>query len=174
MSPSHLREEIFDLLYSKNRPEVAVLRLNQILDGMPENSEALALKSYALNKLANVSHDWKYSRSALETAERALMLNPDNDIALTGKWWALIDLGDPSLAVEILTHAVNVNPNNEYAWYNLAWAEYLIGNAAQSSESIKRALQISPGNEIISRGRRMMAAGEVPEHLKRFRGKPLS
>jgi len=167
MCPSRLREEIFTLLYSEKRPEVAVLRLNRILESAPENSEALALKSYALNKLANVSHDWKYSESALETAERALILNPDSDIALTSKGWALIDLGDAALAVEALSRAVQLNPRNEYAWYNLAWAQYLTGNAAASTESLERALNISPGNPIIQRGKRLMETGELPDHLKR-------
>jgi tetratricopeptide (TPR) repeat protein len=96
-------------------------------------------------------------------------LNPDNDIALTSKGWALIDLGKPKEAIPVLQMATRVNRNNEYAWYNLAWAQYLTGDAASSSESIGRALQISPGNPIIKRGKQMMENGEVPEHLKKTR-----
>ena len=93
MKESKLREQIFDLLYSQKKPEQAVLQLNRILKTSPEHSEALALRAYALNKLANSRQNWTYSQHALESADRALALNPDDDIALTGKGWALIDLG---------------------------------------------------------------------------------
>ena len=53
MSVSKLHEEVFDLLYVENKPEVAVLRRNRILEKTPENGEALPLKAYALNRLAN-------------------------------------------------------------------------------------------------------------------------
>ncbi|HXX73264.1 MAG TPA: tetratricopeptide repeat protein [Candidatus Acidoferrales bacterium] len=164
--PNDLRDEIFDLVYSKKRTEEAVLRLNGIIKASPENSMAIALKAYALNKLANQRKEWGYSRVALETAERALNLNPDDDIALTSKGWALIDLRRPSEAVPILARAISVNPSNEYAWYNLAWAQYLTGNAATSSESMARALAISPNNHILKAGKDLMTQGRVPAHLK--------
>jgi len=164
--PKDLRDEIFDLIYSKNRTEEAVLKLNGIIKGSPENSRAIALKAYALNKLANRRKEWGYSRVALETAERALNLNPDDDIALTSKGWALIDLRRPGEAVPILARATSVNPSNEYAWYNLAWAQYLTGNAAASSKSMARALAINPNNNILRRGRDLMTQGKVPLHLK--------
>jgi len=53
MSVSKLHEEVFDLLYVENKPEVAVLRRNRILEKTPENGEALPLKAYALSRLAN-------------------------------------------------------------------------------------------------------------------------
>lgn len=53
MTDTKLHEEIFDLIYARKNPEVAILRLNRALEKSPENSEALALKAYALNKLAN-------------------------------------------------------------------------------------------------------------------------
>ena len=170
MTTSDLRERIFTLIYSKNRTEEAILQLNGMIKASPENSEAIALKAYALNKLANLHREWKYSNHALESAERALALNPHDDIALTSKGWALIDLGGAKEALPALQQATRVNPNNEYAWYNLAWAQYLTGNAAASTEAIKRALQIDPGNPIIRRGKEMMEKGEVPDHLKKAAG----
>ncbi len=167
MSSNQLRERMFTLIYSMNKTEEAILQLNGIIKASPENSEALALKAYALDKLANIHKDWKYSQHALESAERALALNTDNDMALTGKGWALIDLGRASEALPTLQRATRVNPNNEYSWYNLAWAQYLTGNATASTESIKKALQINPGNPVVRRGKKMMEKGEVPEHLKR-------
>lgn len=167
MSSLDLREKVFRLLYSDKKPEQAILQLNRILKSTPENSQALGLKAYALNKLANTLHKWKYSQDALKYAERALTLNPDDDIALTSKGWALIDLGRANEGISTLVQATKVNPNNEYAWYNLAWAQYLTGKASESTESIRRALQINPGNEIIKHGKRMMENGQVPEHLRR-------
>lgn len=161
-----LRERIFNLIYSKNKTEEAILNLNAIIKTSPENSLAMALKAYALNKLANIHHEWKYSPQALEYAERALALNPNDDLALTSKGWALIDLGRANEALPFLREAVRANPNNEYAWYNLAWAQYLTGDAVASTESIAIALRISPGNPIIKRGKEMMQKGEVPKHLK--------
>jgi len=166
MSQSELRDRIFALLYSEKRTEEAILQLNRIIKQTPERSEALALKAYALNKLANSRHEWKYSQNALENANRALALNPNDDIGLTSRGWALIDLGRAQEAISPLERATKVNPNNEYAWYNLSWAQYLTGNAAASTDSIRRALQISPGNAIIKRGKEMMENGEVPRHLK--------
>ena len=161
-----LRDEIFELIYSKNRTEEAILKLNGIIKSSPENSRAIALKAYALDKLANLLKEWKYSQLGLENAERALVLNPDDDIALTSKGWALIDLGRASEAVEILERATRVNPGNEFAWYNLAWARYLTGNAQASSQSMNKALTINPNNPILRRGKEMMASGQVPKHLR--------
>jgi hypothetical protein len=167
LNGSDLREQTFFLLYSKKKPEEAILRLNRIIKTSPENSQAFALKAYSLNKLANTIHDWKYTRHALEFAERALALNPDDDIALTSKGWALIDLRRAEEALSSLHRATTVNPSNEYAWYNLAWAQYLTGNAVKSAESIKKALEINPGNPLIKQGKRMMETGKIPEHLRK-------
>jgi tetratricopeptide (TPR) repeat protein len=161
-----LRDEIFDLIYSKNQTEGAILKLNGIIKSSPENSRAIALKAYALNKLANVRKDWKFSLPALENADRALALNPDDDIALTSRGWALIDLGRADEAVGVLERATAVNPDNEYAWYNLAWAQYLSGDAVGSLRSMGRALAINPNNPILRRGKEMMANGKVPRHLR--------
>jgi len=161
-----LRERIFNLIYSKNKPEEAILHLNKIIKTSPENSVAIALKAYALNKIANIHREWKYSQQALEYADRALALNPNDDLALTSKGWALIDLGRTNEALHVLQEAIRANPNNEYSWYNLAWAQYLTGDAVASTESIARALRISPGNSIIKRGKEMMEKGGVPKHLK--------
>lgn len=57
MSDSGLQEEVYDLLHAKHKPELAVLRLNRILEGQPENVQALSLKAYALKKLANAIKD---------------------------------------------------------------------------------------------------------------------
>jgi len=167
MRNSRLRDEVYDLLYAKHKPEVAVLRLNRILEGAPENAEAISLKAYALNKLANATEDWKYSKSAIMCSDKALALNSVDEFALISKGWALIDLGRASEAIPYLTRATTANSRNEYAWYNLAWAQFLTGNLAESSASIARALELSPNNAIVRRGRQMMMAGTVPAHLRR-------
>ena len=167
MPTKDLLDEVFDLIYGKNRTEQAILKLNRIIKSSPENSRAIALKAYALNKLANLHKEWKYSQLALEFAERALLLNPNDDMALTSKGWALIDLGKPNDAMAVLNQATRVNPNNEYAWYNLAWAQYLSGDPLASTESIRRALGINPNNAILRRGKEMMEKGQVPGHLKK-------
>jgi hypothetical protein len=167
MVTKDLRDEVFDLIYGKNRTEEAILKLNVVIKFSPENSRAIALKAYALNKLANLQKEWRYSQLGLEFAERALSLNPDDDIALTSKGWALIDLGRANEALDFLNQATRVNPNNEYAWYNLAWAQYLSGKPLASTESIRRALGINPNNPILRRGKEMMEKGQVPEHLKK-------
>lgn len=167
MSATELRETIFNLIYSKNKTEEAILRLNGIIKASPENSQAIALKAYALNKLANSRREWTYSQQAFEYAERALALNPSDDIALTSKGWSLIDLGRAGEALPVLQAATRTNPSNEYAWYNLAWAQYLAGNAAESTESLARALQLSPGNPIIKHGKEMMETGKIPEHIRK-------
>ena len=172
MPSGDLRERVFALIYSQNKTEEAILQLNGIIKTSPENSQALALKAYALNKLANARREWTYSHQALQYADRALALNPNDDIALTSKGWALIDTGKSTEAIPVLQTAVQVNPSNEYSWYNLAWAQYLTGDAVASSASIATALKINPGNAIIKRGKEMMQSGEVPEHLKKTQPTP--
>jgi len=167
LSVRELREQIFALIYSEKKPEQAILKLNRVINENPERSDAIGLKAYALNKLANSLHEWKYTGIALEEADRALSLNPDDDIALTSKGWALIDLGRPEEAKFALERAVKVNSNNEYAWYNLAWAEYLTGDPAASGGSIRKALQINPGNAVIRHGEEMMKKGVIPTHLRK-------
>jgi len=167
MGTGDLRDEIFELIYSKNRTEEAILRLNGIIKSSPENSRAIALKAYALNKLANLRKEWNYSQVGLDFADRALTLNPDDDIALTSKGWALIDLGRASEAIGVLQKATRINSGNEYAWYNLAWAQYLSGDSTASAQSMNRALGINPNNPILRRGKEMMAKGEIPSHFKR-------
>ena len=167
MVTKNLLDGVFDLIYGKNRTEEAILRLNGIIKSSPENSRAIALKAYALNKLANLYKEWNYSQLALEFAERALTLNPNDDLALTSKGWALIDLGRANEAIPVLNQATRVNPTSEYAWYNLAWAQYLSGNPLASTESIRRALGVNPNNPILRRGKEMMEKGQIPEHLKK-------
>jgi len=167
MGTKDLRDEVFELIYGRNRTEEAVLKLNGIIKSSPENSRAIALKAYALNKLANLHKEWSYSQLALEFAERALSLNPDDDIALTSKGWALIDLGRANEALAVLNQATRLDPNSEYAWYNLAWAQYLSGNPLASTESIRKALGINPNNPILRSGKEMMERGHLPEHLKK-------
>jgi tetratricopeptide (TPR) repeat protein len=167
MSTSDLRERVFTLIYSEKKTEEAILQLNRIIKQSPGRSDAIALKAYALNKLANSRREWKYSELALESANKALVLNPDDAMALTSKGWALIDLGRAQEAIAALERATKLDPGNEYAWYNLAWAQYLTGNPTASTGSIQRALQISPGNAIIKRGRDMMKNGVIPNHLKK-------
>jgi tetratricopeptide (TPR) repeat protein len=167
-----LHEEIFELIYSKNRTEQAILKLNGIIKSSPENSRAIALKAYALDKLANLWKEWRYSELGLENADRALALNPDDDVALTSKGWALIDLGRAGEAVDVLERATRVNSGNEYAWFNLAWAQYLTGKAEASSHSMSKALEINANNPILRRGKDMMERGQVPSHLRPHRSTP--
>ena len=127
----------------------------------------LSLKAYALNKLANATKDWKYSKNAIASADKALSLNSSDEFALISKGWALIDLGKAGEAIPYLIRATRANPRNEYAWYNLAWAQFLTGNLAECSSSLAKALELSPNNAIIKRGKRMMMAGNVPAHLRR-------
>ena len=167
MKDSRLRDEVYGLLYVKHKPEVAVLRLNRILQEDQENVEAISLKAYALNKLANATKDWNYSKNAIACADKALALNSADEFALIGKAWALIDLGRASEAIPYLIRATAANSTNEYAWYNLAWAQFLTGNFAEASSSLAKALELSPNNAIIRVGKRMMKAGNVPAHLRR-------
>jgi tetratricopeptide (TPR) repeat protein len=113
MSTSELREQIFSLLYSEKKPDLAILKLNNIIKNAPERSDAIALKAYSLNKLANSLREWAYSEDARREADRALELNPDDDIALTSKGWALIDLGRAQEALPVLKRATVLNSRNE-------------------------------------------------------------
>ena len=169
MGKVSLHDEIFTLIYSRKRVDEAILKLNRIIRATPENSEAICAQGVRVEQVGECSSGVAVFRACFGLREKALALNPNDDIALTSKGWALIDLGRAEEASRPLEQATRLNPRNEYAWYNLAWAQYLTGNAAASTESVRRGLEIDPGNSIIKRGKEMMEKGELPEHLRKQR-----
>lgn len=122
-----------------------------------------------MNELANIEKNWQLSSESIEWAEKALKINPNNDIALFNKAWALTDLGKPKEALKYSERALKINLRNEYAWYNKAWSYYLLGKREKAIECCDKALEISPGNRIIEHGKETFLKNQMPEHLQKFK-----
>jgi tetratricopeptide (TPR) repeat protein len=161
-------ERIRKVIYSDNQPEQAVIRLNIIIRENPSNARAWSLKANALNRIANQRKEWQYSREALQCAERAIGLDPQDELAHTNKAWALIDLGHIEDGLRAAEHALELNSRNVYAWFNKAWALYLSGEKQAALNACERALELEPGNAIVQKGYDTLLNDEIPEHLKKF------
>ena len=59
----------------------------------------------------------------IESAQKALQLRPDYDLAYNNICAAYNELKQWNKAIEAGRQAVALNPGNELAWNNLAWAE---------------------------------------------------
>jgi tetratricopeptide (TPR) repeat protein len=160
--------KIWQQIYHSNQPEQAVVRLNRIIRDSPSDARAWALKANALNRIANQRKDWQLTDEALRCAERAIELDDRNDLALTNKGWALIDLGRFQEGLRSCENALEINPGNVYAWYNKAWAHYLMGEKELALNACKRALDLEPANPILRRGLQMFEEDEIPKHLKKW------
>lgn len=161
-------DKIWQLIYSSNRPEQAVVQLNRVIKAMPRDARAWALKANALNRIANQRKEWHYTQEALKCAEKAIELDDKNDLAFTNRSWALIDLGRIEEGLKSSEHALELNPRNVFAWYNKAWAHYLASDKELALNACERALDLEPGNRIVRKGLEMLTNGDIPEHLRKF------
>jgi tetratricopeptide (TPR) repeat protein len=161
-------ERIRRMIYSDNQPEQAVIRLNIIIKDDSLNARAWSLKANALNRIANQRKEWHYTREALQCAERAIALDPKDDLAHTNRAWALIDLGQIEDGLRAAEHALELNPRNVYAWFNKAWALYLSGEKQAALSACERALELEPGNAVVQKGYDRLLNDEIPEHLRKF------
>jgi len=81
---------------------------------------------------------------ALAYEERALLIDPVNVHAWSGKGYALMKLGRLAEAIEPLETAVRLDPNMANAWINLGEAQLRSRNLGRAIQSLEKALTLSP------------------------------
>lgn len=81
---------------------------------------------------------------AITALDRALSLDPENEIAWINKGTALARLGRLSEALKCYNSAIKVNPSYEVAWNNKGNALARLGRHELAVECYSRALQIDP------------------------------
>jgi tetratricopeptide (TPR) repeat protein len=81
---------------------------------------------------------------ALECYDRALGVNPDNDVILSNRAVALIALGRHDEAFESCKRAVAVNPNSADIWTNMGVALEKLKRLPEAAEALERAISLNP------------------------------
>jgi len=162
--------KVWDMIYNQKRIEEAIKYLDKILEQHPQNDQAYAIRANAFNQLASDTKNWNYTIEALKCADRAIQINPHNDIALFNKAWSLVDLGKPREALECANRALEANPNNVYAWYNKAWAHYMLYEIEEALNCCDEMKQIDPKfTRWAEDMKHRIENREFPEHLAKFR-----
>lgn len=112
--------------------KVAIEHYEWLLGKQPENV-------VALNNLA-----WAYQQAkdkrALETAERAHKLKPDNPAIIDTLGWILVEQGDYKRATALLQKAVAAAPKAPAIRYHLAQAWLKSGDKVKAREELERLL----------------------------------
>jgi len=83
----------------------------------------------------DLSEAGKY-QEALECFEKAIEINPKEEIAWYNKGVALTNLGKHQEALECFEKAIEINPNYEKAWYNKGVALTNLGKVSGSSRML--------------------------------------
>jgi putative PEP-CTERM system TPR-repeat lipoprotein len=132
--PSDLTTQLylgeFYLQTGRNKDSAAVYE--RILAAQPSNI-------VALNNLAWCYHQMKDSR-AMETAERAFKLKPDNPAVLDTLGWILVHNNDASRGVSLLRRAADMAAKSPEIKFHYAYALAATGEKRQAKELLERLL----------------------------------
>lgn len=121
--------------------------LKRAIELDPGYVEAHALLGQQLSFMSVVK-DPRYAEPARAAIDRALALDPDNELALMASGMSLINLGQYEAALACCERAVELNPNLANAWAHLGFATLGArkdGNAGLIH--IGRAFALSPRDE---------------------------
>jgi putative PEP-CTERM system TPR-repeat lipoprotein len=133
----------------KDSPEDAVARLYIAEAGLKSGKYQDAIEQYewllrklpndvrALNNLAWAYHQVKDPR-ALQTAERAYTLKPDNAAVADTLGWILVEQANTKRGIEVLQKAVEAAPNMLEVRFHLAQALAKSGDKAQAITQLER------------------------------------
>jgi predicted Zn-dependent protease len=98
-----------------------------------------------LNNLAWAYQQTKDAR-ALETAERAYKLKPDNAQIGDTLGWMLVEQGDSKRGIDLLEKAATAAPGNPEYRYHLAQALAKSGDRAKARRELEKLPADSPGS----------------------------
>jgi len=135
---SVIRIVVAEMSLNGNRYPIAVEHYEWLLRKHPENV-------MFLNNLAMAYHHVKDIR-ALETAERAHKLQPDNAAIADTLGWILVEQGNPKRGLELLQRAVAAAPKNPEIRYHLAQALVKIGDHTRARQELGKLLAEMPSS----------------------------
>ena len=107
---------------------------------------------------------------AIEYFDKALMINPDDALALYNKGAALYYLGNYEEAIEYFDKSLMINPDYLYALNNKGAALYYLGNYEEAIEYYDKALSINPSDATVlyNKGDSLDALGNYEEAIEYY------
>ena len=124
-----------------------------------ERALTLAPRSgLALNNLAYLYCE-RFDRldRALELADKARQLAPDNPFAADTLGWVLYRKGDYKRAAGLITEAANGAPGNLEMQFHLGMVHYMLGEEAEARAALQRAVEAEGDFYWKAEGRRRLA-----------------
>ncbi len=110
---------------------------------------ATALGQLAITNLWDVTFGWseapeEIASAALETARRAVELDPRDPIAQAALSWAYLFADDAQNGLDAARRAVDLNPSMPDAWGWFSWAQLVAGDPEGAISSSKEAQRLDP------------------------------
>ena len=132
----------------------ARVRYQKVLELNPFDAAALNNLAYVLDK--------QDSAEALEYAQRAVRLSPDDPAILDTLGWMLVRRGRTDQGLKYLRDAHSRAAGNPQIRYHIASALVALNRAEEAKVELRRALQISDEFEGVDEARRMLATVVLP------------
>lgn len=122
--------------------------------GYTEDAEKDYAKSISINKRISDSHIGMSNiflsqndlDKALESAERAVDIQPKNAVSLNHRGWVLYKLGKIEDAMFDLNRAINYAPRLQLAYNNRAVCHVALGKLDEAIEDYNRCIELSGGD----------------------------
>ncbi|MFG6431181.1 XrtA/PEP-CTERM system TPR-repeat protein PrsT [Roseateles sp. LYH14W] len=112
----------------------------------------------ALNNLSNVHLALKNPKAAIQTAEKALLIRPNNALITDTLGWALFEDGQTDAALIKLRDARLRAPNNPDIRYHLAAVLAKVGKRTEAREELTAAIRDYPSFESREAAKRLLDA----------------
>lgn len=122
------------------------------LELKPDSASAYTL--LAFSHQYDIIYKWSESqpdsvRLAIETAEKAVALDPDDHLALTALGYACNLTGNQARAITLLERAIQLNPSSALAHWALGSALSLADRPDEGIPVIQKAIRLSPGDPLM-------------------------
>jgi putative PEP-CTERM system TPR-repeat lipoprotein len=143
------RKALADALARSGNLPAARSAYEALLKVSPDDAEAM-------NNLANLLLRAK-DRAALEVAERALSLAPQNTNVIDTVGWAALQAGQPDRALQLLRDARLRDPANNEVRYHLAAVLAKAGRRNEAREELQAALRSGRPFDSVAEARSLMS-----------------
>ncbi|RDE24790.1 PEP-CTERM system TPR-repeat protein PrsT [Motiliproteus coralliicola] len=129
--------------------QLATTQLQELARLLPENASTF-------NNLAVLYQRSKDPR-ALETAEHAYQLEPDNPAFADTYGWILVEQGELTKGLELLRKATAAAPDNPELQYHLAYGLAEAGQTSQALQLTEKLQQVALSSALQNRVRQLIA-----------------
>lgn len=137
-----LDPQLYEAYYYAGRTYFAEGKFRQAVDAFkqaarirPDDVTAAALASTSLRAMGAGDEYFRAARHAIEVAERYLVLNPDDALAMSRVANDLIAVGEPEKGLEFAERAYVINPH--VCRYNVACAIVLTGHTERALDLLE-------------------------------------